>query len=374
MTRLLVGLNLLYLKPGRVGGSEEYVRRMIAALDSAATGEVELRLFVNRRFGAAHPQLAGAHETVVAPISGDHPPVRIAVESTWLARETKRHRLDVVHHVANTVPHVVTRPAAVTIHDLQPIVRPQDFGRIKGAYLRRQLGAAAAKARVVIAVSEYVRGLVIERLGVDADRVVVAPAPLDRPVEPIEPAATVEADGPCFVYPAITHPHKNHVTLLRAFAPVAAARPDVTLVLTGGDGAREREVHEEIERLGLAGSVRRTGRVPRAGLDELLRSATALVFPSCHEGYGLPVAEAMALGCPVIASNATALPEVVDGAGLLVSPDDTAGWTEAMLRLIDDDGLRARLIEAGYRQVVALTPVETARRLVAAYRSAAAAG
>jgi alpha-1,3-rhamnosyl/mannosyltransferase len=204
--------------------------------------------------------------------------------------------------------------------------------------------------------------------------VVVAVAPLDRPVEPSEPTAEIAGEAPYFVYPAITHPHKNHVTLLRAFAAVAADRPDVSLVLTGGEGTREREVLEEIERLGLSHRVQRPGRIPQMELDWLLRGATALVFPSCHEGYGLPAAEAMAVGCPVIASNVTALPEVVDDAGLLLDPDDIAGWSSAMLRTLEDGALRARLIEAGYRQVAPLTPAETARRLVAAYRSAAGAG
>jgi alpha-1,3-rhamnosyl/mannosyltransferase len=366
-----VGVNLLYLKPGRVGGSEEYVRRVVAALDEEAADEVELTLFVNRRFGPAHPEMAASHDTVIAPVSGDRPPVRIAMESTWLARETRRRGFDVVHHTANTIPHVRTRPTLVTIHDLQPIVRPQDFGRVKGAYLRRRLAAAATRSQMVVAGSEYARRLVLDRFGLDEGRVVVVPAPLGpRP----EPAIQVDHRPPMFVYPAITHPHKNHITLVRAFAGVVASRPDASLVLTGGEGAREHEVREEIARLGLDGPVRRPGRVPRPELDRLMTAATALVFPSSHEGFGLPVAEAMALGCPVIASSATALLEVVGDAGLLVEPDDVDGWTEAMLRLIDDQSLRSRLVEAGRLQVASLTPAETARRMVAAYRSVARTG
>jgi alpha-1,3-rhamnosyl/mannosyltransferase len=82
----------------------------------------------------------------------------------------------------------------------------------------------------------------------------------------------------------------------------------------------------------------------------------------------MPLAEAMALDCPVIASNATALPEVLGDAGLLVDPDDIDGWAEAMLRLLEDEALRKTLVAAGRKQVRALSPVETARRLVATYR------
>src|SRR5688572_4321781 len=145
MRTLRVGVNLLYLKPGQVGGTEEYVRRVIDAMDDGETGGVELTLFVNRRFRTAHPDLAERHRTVVAPIAGDHPAVRVLAESTWLARSTAARPLDLVHHLANTMPHLRTRPAVVTIHDLQPIVRPQDFGRVKGMYLRRRLGPAARR-------------------------------------------------------------------------------------------------------------------------------------------------------------------------------------------------------------------------------------
>ncbi|MGH2528465.1 MAG: glycosyltransferase family 4 protein [Actinomycetota bacterium] len=373
MRRLHVGVNLLYLKPGRVGGSEEYIWRLLRALETEAIDEVELTLFVNRRFRAAHPDLAGAHSTVVAPISGDSPPVRIVVESSWLAFQTARRALDVVHHVANTIPQVRTRPAVVTIHDLQPIVRPQDFGRIKGAYLRTRLGPAARAASSVATPSDYARRLLIDRFGLDGARVIVVPAPVLHRSIPNgggRPTDT-KMDRPFFVYAAITHPHKNHVTLLRAFARVAAVHPDVSLVLTGGRGPREEAVLTEIARLGLDGRVHRVGRIPRVDLDALLGRAVALTFPSRHEGYGLPVAEAMALGCPVIVSRTTALPEVVGDAGLLVDPDDIDGWIDAMLRVLDDDALRAALIAAGHERVRSLTPAEAARRLVTAYRLAA---
>lgn len=373
MSRVHVGVNLLYLKPGRIGGSEEYILRLLRSLETEAAHDVELTLFVNRRFREAHPDLAAVHPTLVAPISGDSPPVRIAVESSWLALQTARRALDVVHHVANTIPQVRTRPAVVTIHDLQPIVRPDDFGRIKGAYLRSRLGPAARGARVVATPSDYMRRLLIDRFALDGARVVAVPAPiLSRSIARDEVRPLVAGiEPPFFVYPAITHPHKNHVTLLRAFARVAAVHLKVSLVLTGGRGTKEEAVLAEIGRLGLDGRVKRVGRIPGPQLDALLGRAVALTFPSRHEGYGLPVAEAMALGCPVIASRATALPEVVGDAGLLVDPDDIDGWIAAMLRFLDDADLRTALIGAGHERVRSLTPAEAARRLVTAYRLAA---
>jgi glycosyltransferase involved in cell wall biosynthesis len=370
--RLRVGANLLYLKPGLVGGSEVYVQRLLRALGTEAADDLELTLFVNRRFREAHADLAANHPTVVAPISGDSPPIRIGVESTWLARETSRRPLHLVHHLANTIPQLRTRPAVVTIHDLLAIVRPQDVGRIKGVYLRRRLRPAARRARVVTTPSEFTRGLLIDRFELDASRVVVVPPPLfPRETGTIAGGADTRGiEEPFFLYPAITHPHKNHITLLRAFARVADAHPRASLVFAGGQGAAEDAVRDEVGRLGLADRVHRLGRIPRVDLDMLFRRAVALTFPSRHEGYGLPLAEAMAIGCPVIASGTTASPEVVGDAGILLDPDDFDGWTDAMVRMLHDDEFRRGSIAAGRERVRSLSPAETARRQMDAYRRA----
>ena len=179
--------------------------------------------------------------------------------------------------------------------------------------------------------------------------------------------APVRHRGPTFVYPAVTIRTRT-TSVIEAFASVAATDPDVRLVLTG-PGERRAEVDATIGRLDLSDRVDRMGMVTVARLDGC-SGAVALVYPSRFEGYGLPLTEAMAVGCPVIASYATALPEVVGDAGVVVDPDDVAGWTDSMLRLLDDDAFRSTLIEAGRERVRAFTPRETARRQVDAYRLA----
>ena len=148
-------------------------------------------------------------------------------------------------------------------------------------------------------------------------------------------------------------------------------------MLTGGSGLGEEDVVRAINQRGLRDRVRRTGRVPDRDRDGLLRCADALVFPSRYEGFGAPVLEAMAVGTPVIAADATALPEVLgpprpEPAGLLLDPDDGAGWADAVGRVLDDTDLRARLIAAGHARAAELTDVRSARALVTAYRGALA--
>jgi len=114
--------------------------------------------------------------------------------------------------------------------------------------------------------------------------------------------------------------------------------------------------------------VHRTGRIPAADVDVLYRGAVALAFPSLYEGFGIPVLEAMSRGCPVLAADATALPEVVGGAGLLLPPGDPERWSEAMLRVLEDDTERDRLISAGQRRAREYDWVASAAVLAEVYR------
>jgi alpha-1,3-rhamnosyl/mannosyltransferase len=197
------------------------------------------------------------------------------------------------------------------------------------------------------------------------------PSIIETPVG--DPAQRYAIDAPFFLYPAITYPHKNHLTLVRAFKGVVDRHPDALLVLTSGEAQMEEAVRAEVRRLGLESNVRRLGRVPRGDVDWLLQHAVAVTLPSRFEGFGMPALEAMALGCPVIASDNTAFPEVVGSAGLLLDPDDTEEWTKAMLALLEDADRRAALVAAGHTRIASFPWDESVARLLDVYRRAASA-
>jgi alpha-1,3-rhamnosyl/mannosyltransferase len=366
-----VGINLLWLQPGRAGGAERYAIGLVRALADEAAAEVAITIFASQSFAEAYPDLRERVPTVVAPLDGRARPVRVAMESTWLAQTTARHDVRLVHHLNDVIPWIRTRPSALTIHDLRSIAGNAVLDGAQAAYLRAAVPRSVRAARVVMTPTEFVRREVIDRFSIDPARVAVvsAPAPRAAPTAATGTSA-LEPDGPSFVYPAITNRHKNHLVLLEAFAKVSAGRPEFRLVLTGTPGNAEAEVGAAIARLGLQDRVVRAGRLADPAFERLLAGAVALVYPSLFEGFGLPITEAMAVGCPVIASAATALPEVVGDAGILVDPRDVDGWAAAMLRLLDDDELRGRLIAAGRARVAPLTAADTARRLVTAYRTA----
>jgi alpha-1,3-rhamnosyl/mannosyltransferase len=371
---LRVGVNLLWLVPGVVGGSEEYATRCIDALLRDAP-DVALVLFARRSFTTAHPDLASRCEVVSPPFDRGGRIVRVLAESTWLPIATRRRRVDVMHHLGGRVPLVSTTPSLVTIHDLQPLDHPENFSGVKRRFLARALPRSARRARAVVTPSEFVRAGVIARFGVDDAKVTAIAAPLPTDIAPTpsatEPHIAERLTGvPFFLYPAITYAHKNHAVLVDAFARLHADRPDVRLVLTGRAGPCESALRAQIARLRLDDAVVRTGRVPQEELRWLLHHAVALAFPSRYEGFGLPVVEAMAAGCPVIVADATALPEVVDGAGVLVGADDVEGWRAALAAQLDADrdaaSARSRARAACY------LGDDVASRVVSIYRTVAA--
>lgn len=375
-----VGVNLLWLVPGVVGGSEEYTTRLLRAVSEAGPSDVRITLFALESLLDAHPDLAERFDIETIAISGHSKPRRVAAEVTWLSRRVRRGRLDVLHHAGGVMaPTPGLRDVAnvLTIHDLQPLLMPENFSALKRRWLATMLPRSAAHADLIVTPSEPASRSVIDHLAVDASRVQTVPHGVEPP-EPVDEATVAEArrryriDGPMILYPAITYPHKDHVTLVEAFASVARTRPEVTLVLTGGAGPSEAAVVDAIVRSGVGAQVRRTGRVRWPDLHTLYAAATAVAVPSHFEGFGAPALEAMAAGVPLVAADATALPWVAGDAALLVPVGDVAGWAEALAALLDDPRLVRERGAAGRARSAAFGWGRAADALLRAYRRAAA--
>jgi alpha-1,3-rhamnosyl/mannosyltransferase len=385
-----VGVNLLWLVPGVVGGSEEYLVRSLLALAAAGPVDLDVTVFGLDGLADAHSDLAAAFPLVIAPLRGRRKALRVVAESSWLAAEVRRRRLEVVHHGGGVVPLVHPGRTVLTIHDLQPLAFPERFGVLKRRYLALMLPRSARAADVIVTSTAFVRDSVVDRLGADRGRCRIVP-PCLPPVLGANPSlAAADAAGArlladvrrrhgigerYFLYPAITYVHKDHAVLLEALARLGGPEQGgIELVLTGGAGDAEDAVADRIVRLGLGHRVHRLGRVPRAELDALLAGALAMVFPSRYEGFGLPVLEAMAAGVPVAVADATALGEVVGGAGLRLAPGEPSAWAEAMADLAGQPELRSRLSAAGRAHAADFGPAPTAHALAEAYRAAARAG
>lgn len=352
-----VGINLLWMVPGVVGGSETYLTRLLRGLAERDTEQMAYTIFALPQFAEAHPDLMSSFDVAFAPLSGQMKSFRVAGENSWLAKQTRKRSIDLMHHGGGTMPLVRTTRSVLTIHDLQFLFYPEYFTRTKLTYLKTMVPRSAEAARLVLVPSEFSRRTVIERLNIDPNFVIVVPHGIG--VREQGESAVIRdrygLESDFFIFPAATYPHKNHLLLLEAFSRLVKTRPGTKLVLTGAKAwaewkvAREmnKMIGREIAKRDLSSSVLDLGYVSSTDLDALYREATALTFPSHFEGFGAPVLEAMARGCPVIAANATALPEVIGENGLLVSPDNAEEWAHAMERVIDDNELRISLAKSG---------------------------
>jgi glycosyltransferase involved in cell wall biosynthesis len=222
------------------------------------------------------------------------------------------------------------------------------FGVGKLARMRHALERYDA----VLAVSESAKREVCEFYGLPSERVTVVYDAIGEQFRPGEPGpAVLEKYGvrrPYVLSLCTLRPKKNVGTTVAAFAGLKRRGLPHTLVLVGDKAPGYTEVDERIREYGLEGDVVQTGFVPTVEVPEFHRGADLLLFPSFHEGFGLPVAEAMCSGVPVVATNAYAIPEVAGGAALLVDdPRDVAEVAEKAYRVLADDGLRASMIERG---------------------------
>ena len=363
-----VAVNLTWCVPGRVGGSEEYlVRQLLGLLDIDAP--YELVAFAPRGFTAAHPDLATGLCVVEAPTDSRSRPLRVAVENTWLARRTRS--FDAVHHGGGTLPGRGNPTTVLTVHDVQYLTYPAYFTPLKLRYLRSRVPASVKRATVVAVPSRYVGNSLIAAYGLAPSTVHV----VRHGMEPgIGRGATSAVElrerfalgsSRVLVFPAITHPHKNHEFLLELLAHEWRGE-DVVVVMAGGEGLADERVMTRARELGVMDRIRRVGRVAAHDRDGLIMLAEALVFPSLYEGFGAPVVEAMALGTPVIAGNGTALQEVVGDAGLAL-PLTREAWGPALTRVRER---REDFIRLGRQRAALFTNRESARDLCGAYDAA----
>ena len=372
MTRLRVLANLCSVVPRQVGGTEAYATRLLAAVASqpavqAVTLELELASMAGVR--ATHPELGmlAWHE---APWPPDSRVRRAAVESTWLTRRSAG--FEVVHHFGGRLPARRSGVSVLTVHDIQPLDLPANFSAVKRRYLGWALPRSVRAADLVVVPSQWVADRLAERLAVPPGRIRVVPPTYARPdiTGATRPAAQPEApaEGPFVLYPAATYPHKNHETLIAAHAAVWDRHRDLQLVFTGAAGRAHAAVAEQTSR---TPGVVHLGWVDDARLASLMSAASAVAFPSRYEGFGLPVLEAMQSGTPILAADATALPEVLGGSGTLIDPDDLDGWIDALNEVRSGSPRIRRQVDLGRIRAGDFSPDLSARRLIEAWQAAA---
>ena len=329
--------------------------------------------------------LGGRPEAVPAGVSHAaepwHPPTNLGWSAVGLPRAAARAHVDLIHAPAYTAPLRAAVPTVLTIHDVSYERHPEWYP-YRRDWLRRAFYRLSARAAAhVLTDSEFSRGEIAAAYGIPTSRITVAPLGVSADFGPsgsprlsgLPPGVSV----PFLLHVGDLHERRNLGIVVRALVEArrrAGRAPVPTLVLAGVDRGVGGRLDAIAASGGAADAVVRLGAVADAPLRALYGAASALVYPSRYEGFGLPVLEAMASGTPVIASRAASIPEVVGESGLLLDPDDTGQWADAIMRVMNDAGLRARLRESGLARAAPFTWARTARITLDVYRRVLEAG
>jgi glycosyltransferase involved in cell wall biosynthesis len=352
----------------RSAGIHGHIYNILACLPDADPG-LEYTVFVGRGDPPAHPALHVRRSRWPT----QHALVRILWEQIAAPLALARRRPALLHGMAYALPLLWRGPAIVTIHDLSFLRYPAWHSAARRAYLAPITRLSAHRAGYIIAVSQSGKDEIQGLLGIPAEKITVIYNGVAEAFHPSPPEALrafrARHHPPerYIFYLGTLEPRKNLETLLRAYARLPQ-RGTVKLVLAGGRGWMYDSALALIEALNLTDNVILPGYLASDLLPMWYNAADVFAYPSLYEGFGMPLLEAMACGTPVIASDASALPEVVGDAGVLVPPTDVEAWTEALVGLLESPSQRAELAAQGLARARLFTWEQSARQTAAAYR------
>ncbi|HZT30743.1 MAG TPA: glycosyltransferase family 1 protein [Bryobacteraceae bacterium] len=293
-----------------------------------------------------------------------------------LAMKLREDQPDLIH-VQYTAPVGCPVPVVVSVHDVSFLEHPEYFTPLRAMQLRWTVGRTVRQAARIVTGSDFSRHSILRAYPeVNPDRVVAVPNAAEssfRPTSRLQAAANVRAalrvNTPFVLSVGDLQPRKNQIGLITAFADMLRACPELPhhLVLAGKETWFAPRVREAARQSGIAERIHFTGFVTDEQLQHLYNACEVFVFPSFYEGFGLPVLEAMACSKAVACSSASAVPEVADGAALLFDPYTPGEITRAMLDLIRDTELRARMERLGLQRSAHFSWCRTAQKTLEIY-------
>ncbi|MCO6482316.1 MAG: glycosyltransferase family 4 protein [Flavobacteriales bacterium] len=362
-----IAVNTRLLLPGKLEGIGWFAHETLRRI-TAAHPEHRFIYFFDRPYDARF--VHGPNVTpVVLPPPTRHPILYRIWFNRMLPRALRKHRADIFLSPDGYLSLRTPVPQVAVIHDLNFEHFPDDLPRAYSRYYRSFFPRFAQMAARIVTVSEFSRQDIIRTYGVPGDKIDVVYNGIGEAFGPLPEARRGEArkrhtgGRPYFVSVGSLHPRKNIARLLQAFDRFAEERPEACLVIVGESFWWDERMKASWKGMRHAERVIFTGRLGQEELHQVLADALALAFVSYFEGFGIPVAEAMKCGVPVIAANATSLPEVAGDAAIYCDPFDVGSIADAMARAWDDPALRERLAAAGLARSARFTWERTAEGL-----------
>ncbi len=292
-----------------------------------------------------------------------------------VSRYLYKTKVDLFHGANFVLPNQAPCPCVSTVHDLAFIRKPEAYSWTYRRYIYAQVRTAIRRADAIIVVSEATKRDLVDLMDVDPERITVIYHGVSEKFAPISDQEYLSAIRTKFGLPGkflltvgVVQRRKNIDTLLRAVKPLIDEGLTEAVVLAGREGLGADEVRQTARELGILDRVYFLGYVGDEQLAGLYNLAQCLVFPSWYEGFGLPLLEAMACGCPVVASKVSSIPEVVGDAAVLFPPSDADALTTRLREVLTLERLREEMIRKGHLWAAKFTWREAAARHLDLYR------
>jgi glycosyltransferase involved in cell wall biosynthesis len=362
-----IGINALYLLPGKVGGSETYIRSLVRSLLEIDRDNTYV-IFINKESKGIFLQTDPRVKIILCPIEATNRPIRILWEQFILPFQVRRHKVDVLLSAGMTSPFFCPVTSILVIYDLQHINQPRNFPRLYLFFLKTIIYLSAITSDGIITISAHVKRDTIKHYAIQPEKIMVGYLAVDQDLffpigsEDIGSLRTrYELPEHYILYAAALLPHKNHERLLHAFKAIHDNMPGVSLVLTGAWETGYDKIMRMISELGLQNSVIMLGWLPFDDIPAVYRGAQLFIYPTLHEGFGLPILEAMASGVPVVCSKIEPLIEVAGDAALFVDPYDHRDIAKGLSLALHDGEIRTKLIQKGLHRARNFTWEATAQ-------------
>lgn len=310
-------------------------------------------------------------------INANLPLLNILWHTFILPVRIMKDKVDILHLPSHSLSLLFkVKPTILTIHDLTEYRLKNHYSKSRILYRKVMLPISSKLADKIITISEYTKEEIIRIFKIRPQKILVVYDAANSRYKPIDKAQCKEflrkkykIGFPFILYVGqIQHPNKNIVRLLRAFSKIKSDfRVTHKLVLVGKSHSSANIVYQTVDELHLNKDVFFTGYIPDEDLPYFYNAASLFVYPSLYEGFGIPVTEAMACGCPVIASDTSSLPEVAGDAGILIDPNNIDEIAKAIIEVLNNSIKREEMIQKGFKQIKKFSWEDSAKKYIEIY-------
>ncbi|MFA6518479.1 MAG: glycosyltransferase family 1 protein [Candidatus Shapirobacteria bacterium] len=361
-----IGINLLFLFPGKVGGTEIFARKLLEIVDKTFAKENLVVVYCQKEF--ANTVNYQNIKISVCPIFFSNKMSRLFYELLILPFVLLRDKIDLLHSMGYTSPIITNCPKIVTIFDTQYISFPNTISKFYRTIYLILIPLIAKTCDKIITVSTFSKNEIIKNLKVDPGKIQVIYGGVSQIVN--KPVSDLDR-GNYIMTSAATHPHKNILNLVKAFNTLITDEKfkKFKLIISGFPSIGQNDITNFLIKNKLTNQVKFLGWLDHSKNLEKMSKARLFVFPSLYEGFGLPALESLSLGTPLVVSNSASLPEVVGNSAVIINAQKSRNILLGIKKVLTNQILRNNNVKNGLQRAKLFGWKKSADKTIVLYKS-----